>query len=132
VRLIRWAAVALLLSAGGAAHAQCSGYFESSYPDSGYYASGYLEEGSCVATPNVIGQASSAAADVILEAIGLDLGNVTARCSAVTLNQVIDQAPPAGTIVALGTLVAISTSNNTPCEGRPQLWLGVHVEGRRR
>ena len=123
MRLIRWAFGAALLLAGGAAHAQCEGYFESGYVDTGYFASGYLEEGDCVATPDVIGEASSAAADLVLEAVGLDLGTVTARCSSAALNQVIDQAPPAGTIVALGTLVVISTSNNTPCEGRPPLWL---------
>jgi threonine dehydrogenase-like Zn-dependent dehydrogenase len=121
--LLRWVAIVLALAASGTAHAQCSGYFESTYNASGYYATGYLDDGSCAIVPNVIGEASSAAADTILEAAGLDLGTVTVHCSSATLNQVIDQTPPAGTIVTLGALIAVSTSNNTPCEGRPPLWL---------
>lgn len=129
MRLIRYAAAALALLASGQAAAQCSGYFDEDYVETGYFASGYLEEGSCVVVPLVIGEASAAAADATLEALGLDLGTATARCSAATLDQVIDQAPPAGTVVPLATLVDVFTSNNTPCEGRPPLWL--HLERRR-
>jgi hypothetical protein len=126
MRAYHWVAALLALGAGAAAHAQCAGYYESDYAEATYYDTGYLESGSCAEVPNVLGQATSADADLILEGVGLDAGTVTARCSSATADEVIDQAPPAGTFVELGSLIALFTSNGTPCEGRPPLWL--HVE----
>lgn len=126
IRTLRIVAALLLITSGGVAHAQCSGYFDSGYVDTGYYDVGYLEDGSCVVVPDVTDQVSSAAADVELEALGIDLGTATARCSSEMVNYVTDQSPPAGTIVALASLVNVFTSNGSPCEGRPPLWL--HLE----
>lgn len=82
-----------------------------------------------VSVPNVVGQASSGAADTILEGVGLDLGGVTARCSGAANNAVISQAPPAGELADLGSLVAVLTSNGVACElqGKP----GVRLKGLR-
>lgn len=82
-----------------------------------------------VAVPSVIGQANSAAADSILEGDGLDLGGVTARCSAETEDEVVGQSPGAGVLVELGSLVDILVSNGEECvlSGAP----GVRLRGLR-
>lgn len=117
-----------LLLAGHTASAQCAGYFEGSYNDAGYYSSGYFEENNCVATPDVVGL-SQAAADAALMLAGLDTGNVVSRCSNQASGEVIDQIPPAGTVLALGSLVDINISNGVPCEGqRSRLWLNLEVK----
>lgn len=82
-----------------------------------------------VAVPSVIGQADAAAADAILEGDGLDLGGVTARCSAETEDEVVGQSPGAGVLVELGSLVDILVSNGEECvlSGAP----GVRLRGLR-
>lgn len=120
-------ALALLLAAGSAS-AQCAGYFEGSYLNTGYFTSGYLEENNCLAAPDVVGL-SQAAADTALEAVGLDTGNVVSRCSIQAAGEVIDQVPPAGTILSPGALVDISISSGTPCAGaRSRLRLNLEVK----
>ena len=85
----------------------------------------------CVSVPNVIGEASSAAADAILEGDDLDLGGVTERCSDEADNEVVGQAPPAGTMVESGSLVDLLVSNGVECKlrggagVRPKLRLGL-------
>jgi beta-lactam-binding protein with PASTA domain len=69
-----------------------------------------------VAVPNVVGQASSAAADTILMAAGLDLGGVTARCSSDTVNHVVGQSPAPGVLVVAGSLVDVLISNGVACD----------------
>ena len=84
--------------------------------------------GSQVPTTNVIGQASSAAADTLLEADGLDLGSVVARCSTAAMDEVVGQDPAPGVLVDLLTLVDILVSNGVECAGgRP----GVRLRGLR-
>jgi hypothetical protein len=93
-------------------------YFASGYKASGYYASGYFEVdagGGQVAVPNVVGEADSAAADAILEGEGLDLGGVTARCSAEAEDEVVGQSPGPGVLVDLGALVDVLVSNGIEC-----------------
>lgn len=120
-------ACALLLAAHTAS-AQCDGYFESDYNDASYYATGYFEENNCIVAPDVVGL-SQAAADVALEAVGLDTGNVVSRCSGQASGEVIDQIPPAGTVLAPGSLVDINISNGTPCEGaRSRMRLNLEVK----
>lgn len=80
-----------------------------------------IQEG--VAVPAVIGEASFAAADAILEGDGLD-GFEVVTCSSAASGEVVNQAPPAGTLVQLATVVSVYVSSGTPCRGRPQLWLG--------
>jgi hypothetical protein len=82
-----------------------------------------------IPVPDVVGEASSAAADVILEAALLDLGAVTARCSAAALNEVLGQDPAPGVLVAAGELVDVLVSNGVACpnSARP----GVRLRGLR-
>jgi hypothetical protein len=82
-----------------------------------------------VEVPNVIGEASVAAAEAILELSGLDIGTDTASCSSLALNVIIGQDPTAGTDVEVGSLVNVIYSNGTPCanRGRP----GVRLRGLR-
>ena len=84
--------------------------------------------GGDVAVPNVIGQASAAAADAILEGDGLDLGTNTVKCSSAAASEVTSQAPSSGTLVSLGTLVNVDTSSGTPCRGSPPLWLKLETD----
>jgi hypothetical protein len=65
--------------------------------------------------PNVIGEASAAAADAILEAEGADLGSVTARCSAEPEDEVVGQSPAPGTLVEEDSLVDLLVSNGVEC-----------------
>jgi hypothetical protein len=81
------------------------------------------------AVPNVIGEASSAAADAILEADGFDLGGVTERCSGAPDDEVVGQSPPAGSLASLGALVSILVSNGVECELRGRA--GVRLRGLR-
>jgi hypothetical protein len=93
----------------------------------GSWATGEAPPG--VAVPNVIGQANAAAADAILEGDGLDLGGVTARCSAETEDEVVGQSPAPGVLVEIGSLVDVLVSNGVECVngGRP----GVRLRGLR-
>jgi hypothetical protein len=82
--------------------------------------------------PNVIGEASSAAADTILEGEGLDLGTVTERCSAEPDNEVVGQSPGPGTLVEDDSLVDLLVSNGVECSnsGRNGVRLkGVRMKG---
>lgn len=121
--------IALALLVGGhTAHAQCSGYFDEAYVSTGYFSSGYLEENDCIVTPDVIGL-TQAGATSALQAAGLDIGNVTSRCSIQVAGEVIDQIPPAGTVLPAGYLVDVNVSNGSPCEGqRSRLRLNLEVK----
>ncbi len=82
-----------------------------------------------VEVPNVISQATAAAADDVLELAGLDAGGVTARCSLETNGEVIGQSPGPGVLVDVGSLVDLLTSNGQECvlAGAP----GVRLKGLR-
>ena len=82
-----------------------------------------------VIMPNLIGEANAAAADAILEGVGLDLGGSTARCSAEILDVVIGQSIGPGVSVDIGTLVDVLVSNGVACRqsGSP----GVKLRGLR-
>jgi beta-lactam-binding protein with PASTA domain len=67
-----------------------------------------------VAVPDVVGEASFAAADAILEGDGLD-GLELEACSAAMAGEIVAQNPSAGTLVALGTVVGVSASSGTEC-----------------
>jgi beta-lactam-binding protein with PASTA domain len=71
----------------------------------------------CVAVPDVVGQVSAAAADTILEGVGLDLGVETESCSAATNNAIIRQNPAAGLEVETGALVDVVSSSGVLCAG---------------
>lgn len=64
-----------------------------------------------VNVPNVVGQPSAAAADLILEAATLDLGTATTVDSAAPAGEVLSQLPTAGSSVPAGTLVNITVSS---------------------
>jgi hypothetical protein len=84
-----------------------------------------------VEVPNVIGEASFAAADAILEGDDLD-GSESSRCSAETVGEVIAQSPSAGLLVASGTVVSVTTSSGMECSGgRPRRRLGLGLESAR-
>jgi hypothetical protein len=70
-----------------------------------------------VEVPVVIGEASPAAADAILEAALLDLGDVGLTCSAAAADEVLSQNPAAGATVDEGSLVDIVVSNGVVCTG---------------
>lgn len=93
------------------------------------FADGVWYEDNLIAVPNVVGQASAAAADAILEGDGLDLGGATARCSPETLDAVVGQSPAAGTQVALGSLVDVLVSNGVECVNGGRN--GVRIRGLR-
>jgi PASTA domain-containing protein len=80
-----------------------------------------------IAVPNVVGQATAAAADMILEGVGLDAGTVTAICSGAANNSVISQAPAAGVLVSLGSIVDLFTSNGVACVGGIRLILDINL-----
>lgn len=82
-----------------------------------------------VQVPTVTGESSTAAADAILEAVGLDLGGATDRCSSEPDNEVVGQSPQAGEIVDLGSLVYVTVSNGVECEIRGRS--GVRLRGLR-
>ena len=81
------------------------------------------------AVSNVIGQASTAAAEAILIGDGFVLGTVNTRCSASPLNQIVGQSPTPGQLAPLGSAVDLLASNGTACPraGRP----GVRLRGLR-
>lgn len=118
----RLAAIALgiMLAAPARADFIAPGFFST-----GFIEAGFFEEDAAgtVAVPNVVGEASAAAADAVLEGVGLDLGTDTARCSAAASGEVIGQSPPPGAEVALATLVNVDTSSGVACSGRPPLFL---------
>lgn len=70
-----------------------------------------------VDVPNVVGEASYAAADLILEALGLDAGTEIEQCSDAVNNSVVLQDPSAGTRVDIGTIVNLWTSTGVACRG---------------
>lgn len=72
----------------------------------------------CSPITDVVGQASAAAADTLLEADGFDLGVETESCSAAADNSIIRQNPAAGVEAAAGTLVDVVSSNGVACTGR--------------
>jgi len=78
---------------------------------------------------NVIGAASSAAADTTLEGDGFDLGGVTARCSDEALDEVVGQSVGPGVETPLGTLVDVLTSNGVECPNTGRV--GVRLRGMR-
>lgn len=84
-----------------------------------------------VQVPTVTGEATSAAADAILEGVGLDLGVAADRCydrgTSPAVGEVIGQSPAAGTIVPLATLVNIEVATALECvlRGRP----GIRIPG---
>lgn len=108
-------AVAALLSV--AANAQAADYFEPTYFATGYFETNYFEAAAAgpVAVPNVVGEASFAAADTILEGDGLDGGTETEVCSAAANNEIVGQSIAAGTLVAGGTLINLRSSNGMAC-----------------
>lgn len=81
------------------------------------------------AVPNVVGQASAAAADAILEAAGFDMGGTTDRCSDEPDNEVVGQDPAPGALAAPGTLVALLLSNGVVCPNSGRV--GVRLRGLR-
>lgn len=81
------------------------------------------------AIPNVVGQASSAAAGTVLTNAGFTLGTVTSKCSAAALNSVIEQDPTAGTSAAALTAVNVQTSTAVACV--PHGGAGVLLKGMR-
>jgi hypothetical protein len=112
------------------AGAQC--FFEDAFLEDSFTEDAFFEgcTGSvAVSVPNVIGEASSAAADTILEGVGLDLGGVNERCSAAADNEVIAQSPAPGALVALGALVDVIVSNGVVCTAIPGS--GVRLRGLR-
>lgn len=83
---------------------------------------------SLVPTTDVVGQASFAAADALLEADGLD-GTEVEVCSAAPDNEVVSQDPLAGSMVSLGAIVTVRTSNGVECTwdttGIPAGWYTI-------
>jgi len=121
----RLAALALLLVAPAHADYFAPGYFAAGYNVSGYFAE---DAGSDVAVPNVVGEANFAAADAILEGEGLDGAEIEV-CSAEAEDEVVSQSPAAGSLVALGTVVDVRTSNGVACTwdttGIPAGWYSI-------
>jgi beta-lactam-binding protein with PASTA domain len=76
-----------------------------------------LNDAAQVAVPDVVGEASPAAADAILEAALLDLGEVGLTCSAAAEDEVLSQNPAVGATVDEGSLVDIVVSNGVVCTG---------------
>lgn len=72
-----------------------------------------------VEVPDVVGEADFAAADAVLEGVGLDGGTETAVCSPAAASEIVGQNPQAGDFVELGTLVNLLSSSGTPCTGGP-------------
>lgn len=89
----------------------------------------WYEAGGDVAVPNVIGQANSAAADMILEGDGLDLGAVTERCSDAADDEVVGQDPAPGVLVDLASLVDVLVSNGVECPSGSPGGKGVTLPG---
>ncbi len=81
---------------------------------------------STTAVPDVKAEASFAAADAVLEGVGLD-GLQGTTCSAEAMGQVARQNPSAGTLVEPGTVVSVATSTGTACPkgGRVRLGIGL-------
>ena len=81
-----------------------------------------------VAVPNVIGQ-DQGGADTLLEAVGLDTGGLTNRCSTEMAGYVVGQSPAPGVEVELGSLIDLLLSDGNACSivGRP----GVRLRGLR-
>lgn len=116
MRALRVAIALLVLGFAPGAWAQCSSYLAAGYLQSGYLTDGYLVEHSCVAVPNVVGEANAEAAELVLEADGFVLGNVVAACSVAPLDEVIRQRPAAGTLAELGTAVDLRVSSGMECK----------------
>lgn len=117
MKLLRFAIILLLplpLSASETG-SWASGSWASGSWANGSWASSETPEPSTVAVPNVVGEASFAAADAILEAALLDGGTETEVCSAATNNSIVSQSPAAGTLVAEDTLVNLRSSNGVAC-----------------
>ena len=79
-----------------------------------------------VAAPNVVGL-SLTDADTELEAVGLDTGVTTPRCSSEAADQVLRQNPLAGTVVPLGSSIDLVYSDGMECPpGPPNTGKNVH------
>lgn len=102
-------------------------FFEAGFLVSGFDEAGFFEvDDGTVEVPNVIGEADSTAAEMVLNAAGLVLGNVLARCSDAATDEVVGQDPAPGTSVASMTAVDVLVSNGIECaSGRP----GVRLRG---
>ena len=96
-------------------------YFEIGFHAEGYFEFNYFVGGSVI-VPNVVGL-SATDADIALEAVGLDTGGITARCSAETVDTVLSQSPLAASQVTLATTIDLVTSNGVACtmKGLPRL-----------
>ena len=80
------------------------------------WADGVWQEGAAGTTfvPNVVGL-STVNADTALEAVSLDTGTVTDRCSGFADDTVLGQSPLAGAEVNIGTTVDLEASNGMAC-----------------
>lgn len=122
------AVLAALLLIGARAEAQgCQDYFTVGYLTAGYEATGYYSVGGCVNVPDVTSQ-PIATATLSLQAVGLDAGVLTSRCSAQAVNNVIDQTPGAGLIAIIGDLVNLSVSNGMACPPGDRKLLRLNLE----
>ena len=80
-----------------------------------------------VSVPNVVGL-STTNADTALEAVSLDTGTVTDRCSGFADDTVLSQSPIAGAQVNTGTTVDLEASNGMACPS-PGQRPGVRLPG---
>lgn len=109
---------ASLLLAGALAVAQPA---SADFIDSGFFASGFVETGffeedaAGVSVPNVIGQVDFAAADTILEGVGLDGAELAPACSPQAAGVIVGQNPDAGVVVPLATVVGVVPSTGMAC-----------------
>lgn len=74
-----------------------------------------VDDSGTIPVPNVIGEANAAAAEAEFEAVGLDIGATTARCSDETVDEVVGQDPAPGVLVAPAALVDVLVSNGVEC-----------------
>jgi hypothetical protein len=81
-----------------------------------------------VEVPYVVGEADSSAAETLLVAEGLLLGNVTEACSSRADNEVAAQNPEAGSLVDEGTEVDLIVSNGVACAaGKSGQRIGIRI-----
>lgn len=68
-------------------------------------------------------------ADMALEAVSLDTGTVTTRCSAEEENIVLRQTPKAGAFVELGSLIDLVASSGEECppSGKPVNSISIDI-----
>ena len=68
-----------------------------------------------VVVPDVVGEADFAAADSILEGVGLDGNELAAHCSSAAADEIISQNPAAGASVIPGSLIDLTPSTGIVC-----------------